>query len=43
MVFAYFLYFGFWLLMIAVMAIVAMCLLLWAVVYSIWLRTKTTR
>lgn len=32
---AYILYFGFWLPMIAVMAIVAVCLLLWAVVYSI--------
>lgn len=42
MVFAYFLYFGFWLLMIAVMAGVAVCLLLWAVVYAIWLRAKGT-
>lgn len=43
MVFAYLLYFGFWLLMIAAMAIVAVTLFLWAVVYSIWLRAKATR
>lgn len=43
MVFVYFLYFGFWLLLIAVMAFVGMCLLLWATGYSIWLRAREPR